>query len=377
MMIANRAHISITEDGLVGSTAVVQALLADIDTASRSNAKVLITGETGVGKEVVAQAIHRRGARRTGPFVTVNCAGVPESLLESEFFGHARGSFTGAVRDRPGLLRQAHRGTVLLDEVGEMTPRMQALLLRFLETGEVQTVGGTVVHSPVDTRVITATNRDLFEASQLGEFRKDLFYRLNVFQIRIPPLRHRRDDVALLVEHYGRLFAVQYAKPLPVWSAAALDHLSAHDWPGNIRELKNVVERTVLGMTARTVEVEHLPKDLVRTRAVNGRSDGGGRSDPERVEVLLRRILVDKESFWNSAYAMFMSRDITREDLRYVVRVGLQQTQGSYRALIELFNMGVDDYRRFLGFLKQHECHIPFQGFRLSAASLRGPRGDH
>ncbi|HVZ21243.1 MAG TPA: sigma-54 dependent transcriptional regulator, partial [Vicinamibacterales bacterium] len=376
MTLTINAKGSLADHGLIGTSDIMQALQADIESASRSNAKVLITGETGVGKEVVASAIHRRSARRNGPFVTVNCAGVPDSLLESEFFGHVRGSFTGAVRDQPGLLRQAHRGTVLLDEVGEMTLRMQALLLRFLETGEIQTVGGTVTRSPVDARVITATNRDLLDAASAGEFRQDLYYRLNVFHVRIPPLRERRPDVALLIDHYGRLFAEQYGKPAPVLSRAALDLLMGYHWPGNIRELKNVVERMVLQMTGPTVELEQLPQDVVRSAQTSSAGAGTGDdhlavSHHERVEALMRRLLVDKESFWTTVYAMFMSRDITRDDLRYFVRTGLEQTRGSYRMLVALFNMAADDYRRFLGFLKQHDCHIPFQGFRMTPATVR------
>jgi transcriptional regulator with GAF, ATPase, and Fis domain len=178
---------------------------------------------------------------------------VPDSLLESEFFGHARGSFTGAYRDNPGLLRQAHGGTVFLDEVGEMSLRMQALLLRFLETGEIQTVGASAAHAPIDVRVITATNRNLLEASLAREFREDLYYRLNVFQIKIPPLRDRAADIPLLVDHYLQHFAEQHKQTRLVVSVAALERLVAYGWPGNIRELRNVVERLVLRVTARTI----------------------------------------------------------------------------------------------------------------------------
>lgn len=364
--------------GLIGTTDVMRSLQADITSASRSNAKVLLTGETGVGKELVAHAIHRQSARQSGPFVTVNCAGIPDSLLESEFFGHVRGSFTGAVRDQPGLLRQAHHGTVLLDEVGEMSLRMQALLLRFLETGELQTVGGTTTHASVDVRVITATNRDLAEAVSARTFRQDLYYRLNVFHVSIPPLRERLPDVALLFDHYGRLFAEQYNKPLPVLAPEALSLLLSHDWPGNIRELKNVVERTVLQITGPTVELVHLPADLVnaaRNAAAMARAgdDRHALSHDERLDALMRRLVVEKESFWTTVYGMFMARDITRDDLRYVVGTGLKQTRGSYRLLVEHYNMAANDYRRFLAFLKQHDCHLPFQGFRAAPLTVRPP----
>jgi len=361
--------------GLIGTTDIMRSLHDDIDSASRSSAKVLLTGETGVGKEVVANTIHQRSARHGGPFVTINCAGVPDSLLESEFFGHSRGSFTGAVRDAPGLLRQAHRGTVFLDEVGEMSLRMQALLLRFLETGELQTVGGTASRSTVDARVITATNRDLLDDVYAKTFRQDLYYRLNVFHVRIPPLRERKKDIGLLIDHYGRIFAAQYGKPAPVLSPATLDLLTAYPWPGNIRELKNVIERVVVTMTEGAVEPQQLPPDVLK-RALAARGEQAARtqlagSHQHRVDALLERMLVRKETFWDAVYAAFMRRDLTRDDVRSVIRIGLKQSNGSYRMLLDRFNMGADDYKRFLGFLKQHDCHIPFQGFRAAAIPVR------
>src|SRR5882724_9379316 len=168
---------------------------ADIECAARTDAKVLVTGETGVGKEVVARLIHQRSARSSSSLVTLNCAGLPDSLLESELFGHVRGSFTGAYRDKPGLLEMAPNGTVFLDEVGEMSTRMQVVLLRFLETGEIQRIGSDRVSTRVDVRLITATNRDLMAQAAKGEFREDLYFRLNVIRIAIPPLRERIDDI--------------------------------------------------------------------------------------------------------------------------------------------------------------------------------------
>jgi transcriptional regulator with GAF, ATPase, and Fis domain len=190
-----------SEVRLLGRSEAVRNILADIDCAARSGAKVLITGETGVGKEVVARLIHHRSARAAGRLVTVNCAGLPDSLLESELFGHVRGSFTGAYRDKPGLLEMAPNGTVFLDEVGEMSARMQVVLLRFLETGEIQRIGADRSHVRVNVRLITATNRDLPKEIAAGNFREDLFFRLNVIRMHIPPLRERNEDVSLLLEH--------------------------------------------------------------------------------------------------------------------------------------------------------------------------------
>src|SRR6185503_4809342 len=204
-------------------------------------AKILITGESGAGKEVVARLLHARSSRSRARMVTINCAGVPDTLLESEFFGHVRGSFTGAYRDRAGLLEQADGGTVFLDEVGEMSPRLQALLLRFLETGEVQRVGS---HQPIgrlDVRVIAASNRDPEAAVAAGVFREDLFYRLNVIRIQVPPLRSRREDIAPLTGHFVKQIARAERLGVIAVEPAVFEVLLAYDWPGNVRELRNVV----------------------------------------------------------------------------------------------------------------------------------------
>ena len=189
-------------NNLIGVSSAVRAINDEIDLAARSDAKVLITGETGVGKEVIATLIHQRSARRLARLVTLNCAGVPDSLLESELFGHVRGSFTGAYRDKPGILETADNGTVLLDEVGEMSLRMQAALLRFLETGELQRVGADRAHARVNVRVLAATNRDFAAHIASGAFRQDLFYRLNVISLHMLPLRDRREDIPHLLEHF-------------------------------------------------------------------------------------------------------------------------------------------------------------------------------
>src|SRR4249919_441663 len=192
---------------LIGRSAEIVALQEEIERVARSDAKVLITGESGVGKEIVARNIHTRGPRTAHMFAPVNCAGLPETLLESELFGHVKGSFTGAYRDKPGKLEMAANGTIFLDEIGEMTLRMQGLLLRYLETGEIQTVGADRVAVATNTRVIAATNRVLRDLIAQGQFREDLFYRLNVIHLVVPPLRERREDIPLLIEHFLRRFA--------------------------------------------------------------------------------------------------------------------------------------------------------------------------
>ena len=203
---------------LIGRSAALRLVQQEVEYAARSDAKVLITGASGVGKEVVAHLIHARSRRRHAPMLTINCAAMPDTLLESELFGHARGSFTDAYRDKRGLFESANGGTVFMDEVGEMSLRMQALLLRFLETGEIQRVGDERNRANANVRVVAATNRRLLERIQSGDFREDLYYRLNVIHITIPPLRDRRDDVAPLLQHFLSQFAREHGVPLPICS---------------------------------------------------------------------------------------------------------------------------------------------------------------
>src|SRR5262245_4035614 len=217
---------------LIGISPVMIDLQQEIDRVARSDAKVLITGESGVGKELVANSVHTLSPRANRPFVAVNCAGLPETLLESELFGHVKGSFTGAYRDKPGKFEMADRGTMLLDEVGEMTLRMQGLLLRFLETGEIQKVGADHAIARVDVRIIASTNRNLRQMTTEGTFREDLFYRLNVIHLTVPPLRDRREDIASLVEHFLGEFSRKEPCNVRRVSPEALELLRAHSWPG-------------------------------------------------------------------------------------------------------------------------------------------------
>src|SRR5512143_2901873 len=211
-----------TAQQLIGVSAALRSLQEDLEYAARSDAKILITGESGVGKEVVARLIHRQSPRSRAQLVTINCAGLPDSLLESELFGHVRGSFTGAYRDKPGLLELAHSGTIFMDEVGEMSLRMQALLLRFLESGEIQRVGAERPQARVNVRVIAATNRNLTERIASKEFREDLYYRLNVIHLTIAPLRERREDVPELLQHFIAHYSQRHSVPPPSVTPEAL-----------------------------------------------------------------------------------------------------------------------------------------------------------
>ncbi len=249
---------------LIGASDEMQDLYRKIDLVVPTDMPVLILGETGTGKELVARRIHMGGPRREREFVATNCASMAETLLESELFGHERGAFTGADRARPGLFELAHRGTLFLDEVGDMSPRMQADLLRALQSGEVRRIGGRETKH-VDVRVIAATHRDLAELIRRGEFRQDLYFRLNVLSLHLPPLRNHPDDIPLLAgELLGRLAAD--GRPAPVVSERAMRRLVAYSWPGNVRELENVVRR-LLVQRVPTIEEEHLPAEILRPHA--------------------------------------------------------------------------------------------------------------
>jgi transcriptional regulator with PAS, ATPase and Fis domain len=368
----------------IGTSSCMRAIRDEVDQAARSDAKVLITGETGVGKEVFARLVHRRSTRRRARLATINCAGVPDSLLESELFGHVRGSFTGAYRDKCGLLETAPHGTVFLDEVGEMSVRMQAALLRFLETGEVQRVGADRPHTRVDVRVIAATNRDLAAEIRSGTFRSDLYYRLNVVRIHIPPLRERREDIPGLVAHFLGIYAARHDSVARAISPEALSVLKAFDWPGNIRQLKNVIERIVLRAASPFISASDLPVEVNRVElsptdrstetrgfvphtAPSGHWDEEG-EDPTAPE-LVARMIHGGESFWSAVHEPFMHRNLSRGVLREVIDGGLEKASGNYKMMLPLFNMAPNDYRRFVEFLRKFDCRPP----HAASAVLRFP----
>jgi transcriptional regulator with PAS, ATPase and Fis domain len=367
-MAAGYSHVATISPLLLGQSAEMGRLRDDLKAAARSDAKVLLVGETGVGKEIAARLIHETGRRRAHNFVAINCAGLPDSLLESELFGHVRGSFTGAYRDKPGLAAVADNGTLFLDELGEMSLRMQALLLRFVETGEIQRVGCERIEGRVNVRVISATNRILPERIQSKEFREDLYYRLNVLRLTIPPLRERGDDVQILLQHYLEESARIHRADVPRLTPAARDILSTYRWPGNVRELKNVVERLVIRQTGNEIGPHDLPSEILdvhtfgHARAIF--TADAAIETKSRVEVLWDRMVVNGESFWVAVYPAFIDRELAKSDLRQLIRAGLQRSQGSYRKLVELFRMSSADYKRFLAFLNQHDCHLPFHEFR-------------
>jgi two-component system response regulator HydG len=247
--------------GIIGESPAIREVLRAIEKTAASSATVLISGESGVGKELVARAIHYGGARTSGPFVPVNCGAIPEQLVESELFGHVKGAFTGATAARNGFFRTADSGTIFLDEVSELSPATQVKLLRVLQEGEVAMVGTSQPYR-VDVRVLAATNRDLRALMKKGAFREDLFFRLNVINIEIPPLRHRGDDVLLLTNHLISKFAEAAGRPIARFTGAALDALKSYSWPGNVRELENVLNHLVVMAESETIDVSDFPATM-------------------------------------------------------------------------------------------------------------------
>jgi transcriptional regulator with PAS, ATPase and Fis domain len=386
---------------LIGTSLAINELKSEVERVARSDAKVLITGESGVGKEIVARAIGAASLRANASFVPVNCAGIPETLLESELFGHLKGSFTGAYRDKPGKLEMASNGTIFLDEIGEMTLRMQGLLLRFLETGEIQKVGAERIATAPNVRVIAATNRSLRDLITQGQFREDLFYRINVIHLIVPPLRERREDIPLLIEHFMRNFTrgasagngngngngepgnghgngqgnghgnasraesggngnLQGTLVRDI-SPDAIAVLREYAWPGNVRQLENVIERLVVTGRRDTIQIDDLPTE-VRTLGI------GARPKRERrrtvADDLFKKLVDERESFWTAVYPLYMNREITRGNVRDLIHKGLEEARGNYKIVLRLFNMETRDYKRFLNFLRKHDCQLPFKEYR-------------
>lgn len=353
---------------IVGNSPALHRVRALAERVARGGAKVLVTGESGVGKDVIARCIHAASSRASQRYVALNCASVSETLLESELFGHVKGSFTGAYRDKAGKLQQAHRGTIFLDEIAEMSLRMQAMLLRFLENGEVQLVGADTAPVRVDVRVISATNRDLQEMVAQGEFREDLLYRIRVAHIHVPPLRERTEDIRALVQHMiargGHRITI---------SEDAMQVLERYRWPGNVRELQNAVEQIAAMTLGDIAGIDELPQTVLARQP--------GTISPVRdrrrrvADDLYDGLISGGYRFWTHVHPMFMNRDITRNDLRQLLRRALAATGGNYRAVLELFGLDEQDYKRFLNFLGSHDCTIDFREFRGAKGPLAEAAG--
>ena len=268
-LLRTRAGQAVGLDQIIGESPKLRELRQLIQTVAVTDARVLVLGESGTGKELVAGAVHALSRRHSREYVRINCAAIPETLLESELFGHEKGAFTGAIRQKAGRVEEADGGTIFLDEIADMGKPLQAKLLRFLEDGTFTRVGGTE-ELRVDVRLIAATNRDIVKALGAGDFREDLFHRLNVVQFNLPPLRERGEDIVLLAEHFLRFFRAALGKHIAGFTAAARQKLQAHRWPGNVRELRNVVERALILETGPEVQAASLPDFAVESRWLKG-----------------------------------------------------------------------------------------------------------
>jgi DNA-binding NtrC family response regulator len=354
-------------DPFLGTSEVIRAVQAQIDMAACSDAHVVISGESGVGKELVAHLIHERSRRSTLPLVTIKCAGLPEALLGSALFGDAERIDRPLPQDRRGLLEVATGSTIFIDAIGVISLQAQAELLRVLQTGELPRSGRS---RPIDVRIIAASGCRLADRVAAKEFDAELHARLSSFDIVVPPLRARREDVLPLLDYFLRCYAEQHNKPVPVLAPEAVAQLAAYDWPGNIRELKRISERLVVARSSSdVVTVRDLPVDIRlchtrRFQRFRSAADSAAAGDD-----LFDRIVQRGDSFWDAVHTAFLSRDLTRSDVRAVLDRGLQQTGGNYKALVELFNMPASDYKRFLNFLRKYDCQLPFQPFRAADAA--------
>ena len=305
------------ENSLIGDSPELNSVVWAARITAASDVTVLIQGESGCGKEIFAKVIHNSSKREQYPLVSVNCAAIPENLAESLLFGHLKGSFTGAVANHQGYIQSADKGTLFLDEIGELPLSVQAKLLRFLESSECQKVGSTKTDK-VDVRIIAATNRDLRVEIKKGTFREDLFYRLHIVPLEIPPLRERTGDLLLLLNHFTHSLAAQYNVKAPVYSKSAIKCLKAYSWPGNIRELRNLCERMSILLAGRTIEVENLPVEIKNVQraaqsTVVSLPDSG--LSLEKVEIDLIQQALDKTSGNRSKAARLLG--LTRDTLLY------------------------------------------------------------
>lgn len=348
---------------LTGESEAIRAVREAVRRVATGGAKVLITGESGVGKDIVAQSIHAQSPRQSRSFVAVNCAAISETLLESELFGHVKGSFTGAYRDKIGRFQLAHRGTVFLDELGDTSLRMQALLLRFLESGEICPVGSDQITATVDVRLIAATNRPLDALVSSGQFREDLLYRVKVVHLHVPPLREHLEDLPQLIDQL-----VSRDRRRLQFTPQAIKYLQGYHWPGNVRELRNVIEQVTWTAAGDRVDLDEL-RQIVR---LGPERTASGERSCQMANALFEELRSGHVTFWGDVYTRFLSRDMTREDLRALVRRGLEHSGGNYRAMLPLFGIEATDYKRFLNFLAAHDCAPDFRRFRPPRAASPG-----
>ena len=308
------------ESSMLGQSAEFESIKRTAKIMAGTDVTVLIQGESGTGKELMAKFIHAQSKRQSSSMVTINCAALPEALAESELFGHVKGAFTGATSDQQGRIQSAHNGTLFLDEVGELPLSIQAKLLRFIESGECQTIGKTKTEK-VNVRIIAATNRDLFKEVENGNFREDLFYRLNVVPLELPNLRNRQSDITLLINHLSAQLAAKHCLDVPRYAVKTMEHCQRYGWPGNIRELKNFCERMVILLSGKTITIDNLPlemKTAQKTKTTNPFILPEGGVVLEQLEAQLINQAMDKSHGNQSKAARLLG--LTRSALLYRIK---------------------------------------------------------
>jgi len=342
--------------GIIGASKPIREVYSQIEIAGKNAATVLIEGESGTGKELVAKAIHASGPRAKEPFIAVDCSAIPEGLIEAELFGSKKGSYTGAIADRPGLFESAHRGTIFLDEISNTTPLLQAKLLRIIQEREVRRIGETKGRS-IDVRLIVASNQSLQALADAGQFRKDLLYRLRVLHIKLPPLRNRQDDIPMLAHAFlKKLNAAN--KTTKYLAAGVVDHLSTQRFPGNVRELQNAIERAFF-----------LTKGIMITEVPLEGNTFADKGPAEEVQTWFKDLSEGRKDFWSAIHNRYKRRDISREKVVALVDFGLRATRGSYTTMASTFRLKEKEYRRFMDFLRRNDCLLDFRPYRKAAAS--------
>ena len=347
---------------LIGHSPVFSRLREEVDRVASVDAPTLVMGEPGSGRSLLARALHQASVRRDEPLVVLSCGDMPETLLETELFGCLKGSVVGASSDRAGVLDLAHGGTVLLEDLDEMPLRTQGLLARFIESGEVKRVGTFGGGMPADVRVVASTSATLRDRVAQGRFREELWSQFAGSTLAIPALRERRDDIPILIDYFAAVHCAAVGKPEVIFAPDALQALMEFSWPGNVRELRSVIERLVGNARSLVIVADELPV------GIRPRRTGALRRGRERRravgEELFVRLITNGESFWSCVYPLFMEREITRTDVRDLVRRGLEVARGNSKTLVRLFNMPAADHKRFVGFLRKYDCQLPIESAR-------------
>lgn len=333
---------------IIGKSEAIEVIKDFIRRVAKINYSILITGETGVGKELIARKIHELSERKDKPFIAINCANLPENLIESELFGYRKGAFTDAKSDKMGLIEQACSGIIFFDEVSELPFHLQAKLLRVIENKEIRRLG-EIKPKEIDVRFIFATNNDLKKNIKEGRFRKDLYYRISTLELNIPPLRDRREDISLLAKHILKEENKRNNNDKK-FSPEVLNILLEYDYPGNIRELENIIKRLYVLSSGDEIESEYLRLNLQEDKKESSIS-----------EILFKEMTIKKRSYWEVVHNPFLKRELNRREVTEVLAIGLKRTNGSYKKLLPIFNINEEhhNYKRFIGIIRTH-------GFKVS-----------